>query len=186
VEPHTGRMQGRGVGVGAAVNVSRTLVLTGLALWLTACGNGSGPHSGPTAAPVTLDPALGEVFTPSSPPVDQAAYLTAGAAYAAAFPQHPQPPSDVAAAFGRLTMMSGPTGSLDNTYKAKGVAAWGSSQPGCMPTHGPLPVGPGGPPHATDSSSQERSPSSTGACMLWSIVNASDGHLIDITNRQMP
>jgi hypothetical protein len=22
--------------------------------------------------------------------------------------------------------------------------------------------------------------------MLWSIVNASDGHLIDITNRQMP
>jgi hypothetical protein len=168
------------------MQITRNLVLTGLAVLLSACGTGSSSRDDVTAAPVTLDPAFGEVFTPGSPPVGQTAYLTAAAAYATAFPRHPAIPLDGAVAFGHFTMMLGPTGSPSNTYKANSVAAWGFSQPGCLPEGGNLPVRPGGSAPATDSPSRETSSDATDICMLWSIVDASDGHLIDMTNQQVP
>ena len=185
-QPHTGLMEGRSVGGASAVNVSLTLLLAGLALWLTACGTEASSQADPVAAPVTLDPSIGEVFTPSTSPVDQAVYLTAEAAYASAFPQHPQMPSDVVVAFGHFTMMLGPTGSPNHTYKAKGVATWGFSQPGCLPEGGNLPGRLGHSPSVSDSPSEEPSSQSTHICMLWSIVDASNGHLIDMTNQQVP
>jgi hypothetical protein len=135
------------------------------------------------SAVVTIDPVVGETFTPETFPSD-AGYLSADAAWEKWSNGKPLPDS-ISAMYGRLTLLTGPEGEPGVEVKESGTPVWAFQEDYCI---GPI----GGPtadtasPGPSDSPS-EQSPSSsavpqdaaTPSCTTWTFLNAISGDQID-------